>query len=256
MANFRPLKDYMFYCLDRCIEQYGLCEPFLEIGCGRGDVSAHLARKGWAGLAIDYSDAAIGQAKQNLKQFPKVEVRSQSLAETTGLYNTIILWDVLEHFEDDRATLTSIEKLLNPGGQLFIAVPSNPGEWRWDDDFYGHFRRYTVTDLSEKLTDAGMEPRLFWDFTYPVFWIMRRIYTRIKPRTSVADDRQSSTKASSTVNAWDLPLFSKLLDCTAIFWYPLHRIQFRFFRNATSRGHEFFALARKLSFSEEHEKKK
>lgn len=45
MANFRPLKEYMFYCLGRCIAQYGLTGPFLEIGCGVGDVSAHLAAK-------------------------------------------------------------------------------------------------------------------------------------------------------------------------------------------------------------------
>ena len=39
----------MFYCLDRFVEQYGLHGPFLEVGCGRGDVSAYLAAKGWQG---------------------------------------------------------------------------------------------------------------------------------------------------------------------------------------------------------------
>jgi len=82
MANFRPLKDYMFYCLDRCIDLYGLREPFLEIGCGRGDVSAYLGAKGWSGLAIDFSDAAIVQAKQNLVQVPNVSVKKQEPYQT------------------------------------------------------------------------------------------------------------------------------------------------------------------------------
>src|SRR6266436_6208912 len=99
MANFRPLKDYMFYCLDRCIEQYSLCDPFLEIGCWRGDVSAYLAAKGWKGSALDYSEAAIAEARQNLEPFPKVSVTRQSLAQASGVYSTIILWDVLEHIE-------------------------------------------------------------------------------------------------------------------------------------------------------------
>ena len=61
MANFRPLKQHMFLCLDRFIAEYGLRGPFLEIGCGKGDVSAHLAeRHGMSGVAIDFSDAAIG----------------------------------------------------------------------------------------------------------------------------------------------------------------------------------------------------
>ncbi len=38
---------------------------------------------------------------------------------------------------------------------------------------------------------------------------------------------------------------SGVLDRTAPLWRPLNRLQFRFFRHATDRGHEFFALARK-----------
>jgi SAM-dependent methyltransferase len=245
MANFLPLKHHMFYCLDRFIEQFGLHGPFLEIGCGRGDVSVHLAKKGWDGAAIDFSDAAIAQARDNLSRFPRVTVRKQTLSEVTGRYRCVILWDVLEHIDDDREALREIERLLHPGGHLLIAVPSNPREWRWDDDFYGHFRRYTVDDLAEKLTQAGMHSLAFWDFTFPVFWAMRRMYTRIKTPVRSGGDKASATMASAMVNAWDLPLASKLLDRTAILWYPIHRLQFRLFRNATGRGHEFFALAQK-----------
>jgi len=245
LANFLPLKHYMFYCLDCFIEQYGLHGPFLEIGCGRGDVSAYLAGKGWQGAAIDFSDAAVVQASTNLRAFPQVTVEKNSLDEISGAFDCIIMWDVLEHMEDDGGALRMVERLLRPGGQLLLAVPSNPREWRWDDDFYGHFRRYTVADMTEKLTQAGMPPQVFWDFTYPLFWLMRRIYTRIKSGNPVVADREASTKASATVNAWDMPLLSRLLDRTAVLWYPIHRLQFRLFRNATRRGHEFFVLARK-----------
>lgn len=235
----------MFYCLDRFIEQYGLHGPFLEIGCGRGDVSAYLARKGWQGKAIDFSDAAVAQASVNLRPFPQVRLEKQALAEVSGAFDCIIMWDVLEHMEDDRGALRMVERLLRPGGQLLLAVPSNPREWRWDDDFYGHFRRYTVADMTQRLTEAGMPPLAFWDFTFPWFWLMRRMYTGIKSGPAVAADKEASTKASATVNAWEMPILSRLLDRTAVLWYPLHRLQFRLFRNATGRGHEFFVLARK-----------
>ena len=245
MANFLPLKQYMLYCLDRFIERYALTGPFLEVGCGTGDVSEHLARKGWHGRAIDFSPAAIAQARARLARYPDVVVEQRALADVRGTYACIVLWDVLEHIEDDDAALAAVAGLLAPGGQVLIAVPSNPREWRWDDDFYGHFRRYTVADMTEKLTQAGFEARAFWDFTFPWFWLMRRIYTRVKAAPPVATDKDASTKASATVNAWDVPLLSKLLDRTAILWFPLHRLQFRLFRNATQRGHEFFVLARK-----------
>jgi len=245
MANFLPLKQHMFYCLDRFVEQYGLHGPFLEIGCGRGDVSAYLAAKGWQGTAIDFSAAAVAQASVNLAPFPKVAVRQQALEDVTGAFDCIIMWDVLEHIEDDRGALRMVERLLRPGGQLLLAVPSNPREWRWDDDFYGHFRRYTVADMTERLQQAGLAPAAFWDFTFPWFWLMRRMYTRLKSGAPVAADKEASTKASATVNAWDVGPLSKLLDRSAILWYPLHRLQFRLFRHATARGHEFFVLARK-----------
>jgi hypothetical protein len=123
-------------------------------------------------------------------------------------------------------------------------VPSNPREWRWDDDFYGHYRRYTVAELTARLDEAGLQAIEFWDFTYPVFWALRRLYTRMKAPPAIAGDRDAATKASATVNAWDLPLVSRALDRSAALWRPLQAVQFRFFRHATSRGHEFFALAR------------
>ena len=139
----------MFYCLDRFIEQYGLHGPFLEIGCGRGDVSAYLAAKGWRGVAIDFSAVAVAQARANLRAFPHVKVSETPLAKVTGSFDCIVMGDVLEHMEDDRAALQMIERALRPGGQLLIAVPSNPREWRWDDDFYGHFRRSQVVEANE-----------------------------------------------------------------------------------------------------------
>lgn len=246
MANFLPLKQYMVYCLDRFIEQYGLAPPFLEIGCGKGDASAHLARKGWSGVAIDFSDTAVAHAQRTLAPYPGVTVRRQTLGETTGTFATILLWDVLEHIDDDRAALHDIAKLLTPGGQLLIAVPSNPREWRWDDDFYGHFRRYTVEELAAKLAEAGMESQAFWDFTFPVFWALRRAYTRVTRPPALTGDKEAATRASATVSAWELPLVSRILDRSALLWRPLHPLQFKLFRNATERGHEFFALARKV----------
>jgi hypothetical protein len=59
------------------------------------------------------------------------------------------------------------------------------------------------------------------------------------------DGQEAATRASATVSAWELPLVSRVLDGSALLWRPLHPLQFRLFRHATARGHEFFALARK-----------
>ena len=245
MANFRPLKHYMFYCLRRSMETYRLQAPFLDVGCGKGDLSAYLAALGWKGTAIDFSDEALEEARRNLPPSSLVAIEKRSLFEMTGLFRTVFLWDVLEHMEHDRDALRKIHGLLEPGGHLHLAVPSNPREWRWDDDFYGHFRRYTADGIRQELDEAGFETLAVWDFTFPLFWLLRRMYTRLKHAPlQGTDDAETRTKKSTQRNAWNVPFLAPLLNATTVFWSFLFPVQF-LFRHAVGRGHEFFVIARK-----------
>ena len=157
----------------------------------------------------------------------------------------MLLWDVLELLDDDRAALAAVARRMTPGGRLLVAVPTNPREWRWDDDFYGHRRRYTVEDLRERFAEAGLRPLAFEDFTFPLYWALRRAYTRLKRAPPAPPDAHAATLASATRNAWDLPLVSRLAERSGALWTPLNRLQHRWFRDATARGHECFALAAK-----------
>ncbi len=246
MANFPPLKNYIFYCLDRLSENRGLEGPFLDVGCGSGDVSAFLARKGWPGKAIDISETAIRQAKKNLAACSGVQVSCQAIDQETGLYGVILLMDIIEHVEGDSVLLKHAAERLRPGGHLVISVPSNPREWRWDDDFYGHVRRYTREDLEKKLQGAGLAPLVFWDFTYPFFWIMRRLYTLIKrPPKHFEESKLERTVESSARNAWHFPLLARGLSANLFFWRWVYAFQFRYGRGQIARGHEMIVLARK-----------
>lgn len=236
----------MFFCLDQFIIQYGLSPPFLDVGCGIGDLSKYLALKGWQGKAIDFSDIAVCAAKQNLASFPYVRVEQKSLFEENENFKTIFLWDILEHIENDNLALDKVSSLLSPDGHVLIAVPSNPREWRWDDVFYGHYRRYSMEEIRRKIVGAGLEPLVFWDFTYPIFWIMRRIYTTVKPPPkNMGSNKQTLTKISPTVDAYEMGFISRFLSQDFHFWRLIYKLQFFYFKHNLEKGHEMFVLAKK-----------
>lgn len=243
MANFIPLKRHLLRCLREAIRQHALKGPFLDVGCGQGDVSLWLARRGWHGKAIDFSESAIDQASKRLADHPEVIVAYQNLDAECDTYETVLAWDVLEHIADDQAALNALSRTTQPGGHLVLSVPSHPSEWRWDDDFYGHIRRYTPEDLAQKLEAAGFEIVTLWDSTFPIFWAMRRVYTRLKQPPSEIGSPVDQTKASSGMNAWDVPVIGPLLNQLWVLWEPLSWLQFTLFRRMIHRGHELFVVA-------------
>lgn len=246
MANFPPLKHYMFFCLERMIRQQQLQPPFLDVGCGRGDVSAFLAARGWEGVACDSSSQAIQACRANLARFPDVRVEESDVHAMTGTFRTIILWDCLEHIADDRAALKKIVSLLSRGGHLVLAVPTNTREWRWDDEFYGHYRRYSQKELDTLLRSAGVTPRLWWDFTFPFFWAMRRLAIRCTQMPSGGpSEKNVRTKESSVSQFWSIRTEHGIWDPRFFLWPMIYRVQFVFFKRWIGCGHETFVLAKK-----------
>src|ERR1017187_10456461 len=65
------------------------------------------------------------------------------------------LFDVVEHIRDDRGFLTGINRLVIPGGRVYLTVPAYQWLWSGKGMLAGHSRRYTATTLRCLLEDAG-----------------------------------------------------------------------------------------------------
>ena len=246
MANFIPFKAYILWILDEFIKMYEINGPFLDGGCGKGDVALHLAKKGWQGTAIDNSLHAVEVAKKLLQPFPQVQVNKSSIQEDQGKkYNLILLLDVIEHISDDQALLSAAANMENPGAYLIITVPSNPErEWRWDDDFYGHLRRYRPQELHLLLDSCGYQIAELWDISFPIFWLLRRGFTVLKQPPNIEDNPLIRTERSPFIDAWEMGRISDFLS-NPIFWKPAFRVQKRF-RNHLEKGHELAILAKRI----------
>ncbi len=245
MANFKPFNNYTYFLLDKLISKYRIKGPFLDVGCGVGDLSRFLASKGWMGKAIDSSEAAYQESRKNLSIYKLVEVSKIPFSSEVNKYNSIFLWDVLEHVKDDKVFIENTHKLLSSRGFLVLSLPSNPKEWRWDDEFYGHYRRYSLKDIKDLLQSVGFECLVIWDSTYPIFWLIRRIYTFIHKNPVDNLNKKNRTKFSGLFSAWDQPAINYLVKSTLWLWQPIFWLQYFVFKHFIENGFSFLILARK-----------
>ncbi len=67
------------------------------------------------------------------------------------------LFDVVEHIEDDEAFLIENHSYLKKGGKIYITVPAYQWLFSEEDVYAGHYRRYSVKQISSLLENIGFE---------------------------------------------------------------------------------------------------
>lgn len=128
---------------------------FLEIGCGTGFVLAGIANAmpQLALHASEVSSRGLPYAAQRVPraEFFQMDARAIPYAEH---FDTIGLFDVLEHIEDDVLVLAQARRALRPGGGLMITVPQHRFLWSQYDEHAHHVRRYGARELRDKLLQS------------------------------------------------------------------------------------------------------
>ncbi|CAN5248078.1 class I SAM-dependent methyltransferase [soil metagenome] len=149
----------------------------LEVGCGTGSNLAMLKSYGVVD-AIEPDDDARNVAIER----SQIAVRGGFLPDGVkledGVYDIVVLLDVLEHIGDDLGTLQALKAKLTPTGKLLITVPANPWLWSEHDVAHHHQRRYTQASLSKVLTAAGYRidhQSHFNTLLFPLIVLMRAI---------------------------------------------------------------------------------
>ena len=106
----------------------------LELGCGTGRVSLPLARAGVDLVGIDRSDAMLGRAAARRRrtrsagrlQLVRGDIRALPFA--AHAFETVVApYGVLQSIVRERdlvATLTSVARVLAPGGRLVWITPA------------------------------------------------------------------------------------------------------------------------------------
>ena len=142
----------------------------LDAGAGKGRLVEDLRRRGYDASGIDPSARSMGVATASIDDH-----------EDSGL-DAVVLWHVLEHLDDPRASLERVRAWLRPGGVVLVGVP-NPasvqaalageGWLHWDAP--RHRSHFTPAGLRALFARSGFELRslshLVWEHNPASMWM-------------------------------------------------------------------------------------
>jgi len=156
-------KHWWFYGRRKIIEGFveRICREIakrkpriLDVGCGTGANLQMLSQFG-AAEGVDVASEALdfcrarGLARVRQGAAETLPYEDASFDLVTGL-------DVVEHLDDDLSGLREMHRVLRPGGRALLFVPAFMFLWGVQDDISHHRRRYTLRELKQKVTEAGL----------------------------------------------------------------------------------------------------
>lgn len=144
------------------------CEA-LEVGPGPGMLLHELSALGFPCRALEMSDTArtigtalAGEAGRDIRFFEHPQ------PDWGAHFGLLMAFEVLEHIEDDTATLRQWRSWLRPGGTLLLSVPCHMKQWNPADVWAGHVRRYEHEQLSSVAHAAGFEVETLLCYGFPL----------------------------------------------------------------------------------------
>lgn len=127
----------------------------LDVGCGTGANLELLADFGEV-EGVDISHEALAFCRErgigNVRHGA-----AERLPYTDGAFDIVTSLDVIEHMDDDVASLKEMRRVLKANGRVLLFVPAFMFLWGVQDDVSNHRRRYTMKELRSAVEEAGFE---------------------------------------------------------------------------------------------------
>lgn len=185
-------------CILAAVRQFPPAGALLDVGGGNGYVALGLQRAGVAAALLEPGEQGARNARRRGVQ-PVICSTLEDAGFAPGSLGGVGLFDVLEHIQDDLGFLKTVRSFLAPGGRVYLTVPAYPLLWSSDDDYSGHFRRYTLGHLVRKVQAAGMQvdfaTYFFFILPLPIL-LMRALPSRLGMRKQNAWDSYRSEHSS------------------------------------------------------------
>src|SRR3989344_2951359 len=169
----------------REIEKNQKGKKILDFGAGSGHLILRLLEKGNTCLGIDTSKVVIDVLEEKVKgkfgnKVTTIKGDDKKLFKLTQKFDVVVSGEVLEHIKNEARAIEGFFKILKRDGICVVSVPANKIYWDINDDFSGHYRRYSKNELVELFRKSGFKilKAYYWGFPLSLIW-HRLIYLKI-----------------------------------------------------------------------------
>jgi 2-polyprenyl-3-methyl-5-hydroxy-6-metoxy-1,4-benzoquinol methylase len=155
----------------------------LEIGCGAGNLLLQAVVRGSYPVALDLSMQSLTFVRSRLQEagagieapggFACVQAIGESLPLADGIFDCVLLSEVIEHLENPQVTVQEAARMLRPGGRLLVTTPNYRSFWPLMERVVDlmnmvpkmageqHISRFHPASLRRLLSDSGFNIEYF-----------------------------------------------------------------------------------------------
>lgn len=180
---FQARNELVVWALQKFFSE---AKNFFEIGCGTGFVLAGIATAlpELKLMGSEIHTTGLGYAARRVPQAKLYQMDAREIPFVEE-FDVIGAFDVIEHIAEDELVLQRVCRACRPGGGIVVTVPQHPWLWSARDEAARHKRRYTRSELTEKMSRAGFEVTLATSFVSLLLPLMAvaRLGPRADPTT-------------------------------------------------------------------------
>lgn len=211
---------------------------FLEAGIGTGTMSKALLSAGYTGYGYDITEENLEIAKRNLTDYKdSIELLGELSENKLSAVDYLFAFEVLEHIEQDDHALSLWAKHLTPGGKVLISVPARMRNFRADDHYVGHVRRYERHTLKDLLKETGFEDIKIISYGVPLLNLSRRVGALLHRSqiSDMADSKVDRSIHSGVSRPKRINALAPLINESTL--YPFSRLQRLFYKLDWGEGY-------------------
>jgi SAM-dependent methyltransferase len=175
-------------------------ENLLEVGCGTGFV-LHGISGSFPDAKLMGSEVFVDGLSCAARRLPTADLVQMDARKIPFVaeFDVVCAFDVIEHIKQDQLVLEQMHKSLKPGGLLVLTVPQHRWLWSAIDEIACHERRYSRSELEQKVGLAGFSVMRSTSFISALLPLM--LLSRMTKKTVPKDfDHRAELRMNPTLN--------------------------------------------------------